>query len=444
MSSKGIVIVSVIAILTAWAFIRKTIRNYEERKKIERWKACWTAKRYSEFFKSVPYRRDLDQVVSMKEFLTAGSEISAESFLTALVQYHFVECKQANPEQKLYGYHNMYAKKDDKATARCETEILPVLTELLTKAVSMGTVDDVILLYYALSTVNKDVHGSLALAAASDYIRSCGFHIYDSIVSEQYQKWCRIINAVESRGNQDFSEEERKLFQIEGRLTKEDFLSTSKSAVGPYDEVQLNGHILRFYSEPHTYFIDGIRVLSVTQMLKQVDYSYANYTGISPAVLSRAAVRGTALHAEIQNYEEHGTQGYTQEFQNYLKLKRKNNFTVDTCEQYIIVYYCNIPICAGRFDLLIRTSDGKPAMADIKRTSTYKKDDVLKQINLYRMGYIQTYNRPIEEVYCLRLREDVAQFRHVDVDTALAQRLVERYANKLQENAKSYFELLQK
>lgn len=443
MNTKTTIIICVIIALIAWSLIRKAIRNYEDSRKIERWKACWAAKRYPEFFKTVPYRRDLEQAVSTKEFLAAGPEIPTEVFLSALVQYRYIECTQTNSMQNQYGYQSIYAKKNAaKTSVQCDTEVLPVLADLLTRAVSQGVADDIILLYYALCSVNKDVRGKFALDAASEYIRSCGFHIFDSVVSEQHQKWYRIINAVENDTGLDFSEEERQLFRIEGRLSREDFLGTNKSAVGAYDEAQLNGHVLRFYSGPHTYFIDGIRVLSVTQMLKTVDFTYANYGGVSPAVLNRAAARGTALHAEIQDYEEHGTQGHTQEFRNYLRLKQKNNFLVETCEQYIIIYYCGIPICAGRFDLLIKTADGKTAMADIKRTSTYKKDDVTKQINLYRLGYIQTYGRQIEETYCLRLREEVAQFRCVDIDEALAQRLVERYANKLQENAKSYYEML--
>lgn len=442
MRDKLVIIFAAIAILIIWSLIHKAVKHHKEKKKIERWKSIWTSKNYSDFFREVSSRGELDQTVSSKEFLTAGGNMSVQDFLSALVQYRFIECNRQNSAR--YGYNYMYSQKSKTTiTISCSSDVSQTLAGLLSRSVKSGIIRDVLLLYFALYAVTKDGQPSEYLKSAVNFIHNNGYHIYDSIVSEQSCAWNKIIGNVQDESNPKFSDAELTLFQIQGNLSRADFLCMNKSAVGPYDEVLLKGHVLRFYPSSHSYFVDGIRILSVTQMLKEVDYSYANYVGVSSSVLNRAAARGTALHAEIQNYEEKGIRGSTQEFFNYIRLKEENGFSVETCEQYVLICYQNVPVCAGRFDLLIKTATGKPAMADIKRTSTYKKDDVTKQINLYRLGYLQTYGGRIDEAYCLRLREDVAQFRPVDVDEQQARTLLERYVTRLQKNAKSYFDYLQ-
>lgn len=443
MQKKLIIIAAVIVALIIWSMIRKAIQRYKDKKKIERWKSIWATKNYHDFFHEVPFRKDLDQTVDSQEFLAAGCNMSARDFLSALVQYRFIEYDWQDSSRYGCGGSTYSHKLKTINTLHCSSDVSQTLARLLTCSVNTGVIDEILLLFFALYTVTKDEQSPAALESAAEYIRGRGYHIYDSVISEQNRVWNKIIRSTQDDSNQSFSDAQRMLFQIDGRLSRTDFLCTSEAAVGLYDEVHLNGHVLRFYFGPHLYFVDGIRILSVTQMLKEVDYSYADYAGVSPAVLNRAAAKGTALHAEIQNYEEHGIHGTTQEFSNYLRLKEKNGFSVITCEQYVLICYQSIPVCAGRFDLLIETATGKLAMADIKRTSTYKKDDVTKQINLYRLGYLQTYGGQIEEAYCLRLREEVAQFRPVEVNEQLAYTLLERYVTGLKKNAKSYFYYLQ-
>ena len=435
-----IIILGIVVGLLLLYLIRKAIHEYKEKKKIERWKSIWTSKRYSELFKKVPSKNDLNRVVSTQNFLTAGFSMPVDIFLSALVQYGFIECSRQSSFQMRYSYPTLYPQK---APVCCSADVPPILDKLLLRSVEQGVSEDVLLLFFALHALTEDAQSSVVLKNAAVYIQNCDFRIYDPIISEQRMKWNGIIKLLENSDSVHFSSAELDLFQISGRLSKDDFLCTNKSAVGVYDEVYLNGHVLRFYPCSHTYFVDGIRILSVTQMLKEIDISYANYAGVRPDVLNRAAAKGTALHGEIQNFEEHGTKGTTPEFQNYLMLKQKYGFTVETCEQYVIIYYQNIPVSAGRFDLLLQTSEKQTALADIKRTSTYRKDDVTKQLNLYRLGYIQTYDRPVDEIYCLRLRERVAQFRTVEVDDILTDNLIGRYVSGLRRDAKSYFELLQ-
>ena len=67
-----IIILGIVVGLLLLYLIRKAIHEYKEKKKIERWKSIWSSKRYSEFFKKVPSKNDLNRVVSAQRFLTAG------------------------------------------------------------------------------------------------------------------------------------------------------------------------------------------------------------------------------------------------------------------------------------------------------------------------------------------------------------------------------------
>ena len=111
MSTKMIIILGIVVGLLLLYLIRKAIHEYKEKKKIERWKSIWTSKRYSEFFKKVPSKNDLNRVVSTQNFLTAGFSMSVDIFLSALVQYGFIECSRQSSFQMRYSYPTLYPQK---------------------------------------------------------------------------------------------------------------------------------------------------------------------------------------------------------------------------------------------------------------------------------------------------------------------------------------------
>lgn len=73
----------------------------------------------------------------------------------------------------------------------------------------------------------------------------------------------------------------------------------------------IRGHSVVFHEESHEYFVDGVKVPSVTEILGRYSrlHGLDDYADIPQDVLRRAAARGTALHKEIEEYEKQGVRG---------------------------------------------------------------------------------------------------------------------------------------
>jgi hypothetical protein len=142
----------------------------------------------------------------------------------------------------------------------------------------------------------------------------------------------------------------------------------------------MDRRICTFDDATHTYYLDGVKMISVTQLLTEqgikTDFSKVP---INPQLLAYASMRGTALHEEIQHFVEAGIEGISDEFQffkNYVYPLRENWF----CE---VMLYCD-DYC-GRCDL-IGVSEGKelPTLViDTKTGSSWTKDEVAWQTSLY-------------------------------------------------------------
>ena len=129
------------------------------------------------------------------------------------------------------------------------------------------------------------------------------------------------------------------------------------------------------------------------------------YNGIDQLTLNKAAAKGVSLHQEIEHYELHGVIGYTTEFHNYLKVKKHYGFQKELTERMVIIEIGKEVVCAGRFDLLA-TINGKNLLIDFKRTSQIHQKYVMLQLNLYRLGLMQSYDINIDKLMLIRLRYD--------------------------------------
>jgi hypothetical protein len=181
----------------------------------------------------------------------------------------------------------------------------------------------------------------------------------------------------------------------------------------------INGHTVAYNDELHYYFVDGIRVPSVSEIIKKHANKfnvYDDYKNVDPEILRLAALKGTRLHKEIEDYEINGNTYYSTEFNNYLRLKKRLNFEVLENEKIILLYNSNGKVVgAGRLDMVIKINE-ELAILDIKRTSRFYRDKVTAQINLYRIGYLQTYKSNISRLMCMQLRESVAQIFEINND----------------------------
>lgn len=187
---------------------------------------------------------------------------------------------------------------------------------------------------------------------------------------------------------------------------------------------EISGKTLEYLDDEHIYLVDGVIVPSVTQIMK-VKFG-GKYTGVSHQTLQRAAEKGTAVHEAIENYCKTGTNSDLPELRNFKFLKKYYGFEVAGNEIPVILFKGNVPVCAGRLDLVL-TMDGKRGLADIKRTATLDKEYLAYQLNLYRIAYQQCYGEDIKFLRGIHLRDDKRRFIEIPVNDAAAWEIIERY-----------------
>ena len=163
---------------------------------------------------------------------------------------------------------------------------------------------------------------------------------------------------------------------------------------------QIKGKELIFDEETHTYYYDGVKAISVTQILQRKFNK--KYDGIDPDILKRAAERGSYYHQCVEMYEKYGIEAEHQEFKSYLELKDRYRFEVLECELPIVFEYKGLVIC-GQTDLLIKEHN-TIGLADEKYTAKCDEDYLTYQLNLYRLGIMQSYGKDIELLRGIHLK----------------------------------------
>ena len=83
-----------------------------------------------------------------------------------------------------------------------------------------------------------------------------------------------------------------------------------------------------FEEETHTYYMEGKELPSVTSLL-----DIGDYIDVPESVLEYARKKGTLVHKEIEEYLKYGTLGFTQEFEEFVRLFNENK---DLFEQVAI------------------------------------------------------------------------------------------------------------
>ena len=189
--------------------------------------------------------------------------------------------------------------------------------------------------------------------------------------------------------------------------------------------VNINGHCLEYIDESHLYVVDGIIVPSVTQILK---YKFGGmYAKVDPAVLQKAADRGTAVHEAIEKYCKTGEESELPEVHNFQFLMNQYHFQPVDNEVPVILFGKNgDPLAAGRLDLVLREM-AYLGLGDIKRTSVLNKEYLAYQLNIYRIAYQQCYEASIDFLRGVHLREDVRKYVEIPINEEMAWELLEEY-----------------
>ena len=192
----------------------------------------------------------------------------------------------------------------------------------------------------------------------------------------------------------------------------------------------IKGGTLEFFPETHTYLYDGLMLPSVTQILGA---KFRNdYASVPPAVLDNASKRGTAVHKAIESFNVSGYDDGSKEVRNFKFLQKQYGFEVLDSELPIVIFKDYIPIACGRLDMTM-LMDGETGIADIKTVSALNKEKIAYQLNLYRIGLMQSYGVDAKFLKIIHLRDGIRKVIDCPVIEDMAWKLIEKY---LEENEK--------
>ena len=205
---------------------------------------------------------------------------------------------------------------------------------------------------------------------------------------------------------------------------------------------KIKNHVVEYIDETHTYLVDGVITPSVTQILQFI--FPGKYGGVDRATLDNASRKGTLLHKIIEEYENNGktqkinrqnTKGghITQEFKNYIYLKKKFNFA-PVQNEVPIIYEDedgNV-IFAGRLDM-IALYEKKYCLIDLKRTYLLDVKYLRLQENLYWLAYQQCYEIKLDELRALHLRNENRAFKKIDINETEALEVIDKWRRRKNE-----------
>ena len=186
----------------------------------------------------------------------------------------------------------------------------------------------------------------------------------------------------------------------------------------------IKGGTLEFSPETHTYLYDGLMLQSVTQIL---GVKYKNdYASVPPAVLDNASKRGTAVHKAIENFNVSGYDDGSEAVRNFKFLQKQYGFEVLDSELPIVIFKDDMPIACGRLDMTM-LMDGETGIADIKTVSTLNKEKIAYQLNLYRIGLMQSYGVDAKFLKIIHIRDGIRKVIDCPVNEGMTWELIERY-----------------
>lgn len=195
-----------------------------------------------------------------------------------------------------------------------------------------------------------------------------------------------------------------------------------------YESWKIAGGVLEFLPATHTYLYDGLMLPSVTQIL---GVKYKNdYASVPPAVLKNASKRGTAVHKAIENFNVSGYDDGSEAVRNFKFLQKQYGFEVLDSELPIVIFKDDMPIACGRLDMTMLI-DGQTGIADIKTVSTLNKEKIAYQLNLYRIGLMQSYGVDAKFLKIIHIRDGIRKFIDSPVDEKMTWELIEKF---LEEN----------
>lgn len=186
----------------------------------------------------------------------------------------------------------------------------------------------------------------------------------------------------------------------------------------------IKGGTLEYFDETHTYLYEGLMLPSVSQIL---GVKYKNdYASVPPAVLNNAAKRGTAVHKAIENFNVSGYDDGSEAVRSFKFLQKQYGFEVLDSELPLVLFKDDMPIACGRLDMTM-LMDGETGIADIKTVSSLNKEKIAYQLNLYRIGLMQSYGVDAKFLKIIHIRDGIRKVIDSPVNEGMAWEIIEEY-----------------
>ena len=186
----------------------------------------------------------------------------------------------------------------------------------------------------------------------------------------------------------------------------------------------IKGGTLEYFDDTHTYLYDGLILPSVTQIL---GVKYKNdYASVPPSVLDNASKRGTAVHKAIENYNNSGYDDGSEAVRNFKFLQKQYGFEVLDSELPLVLFKDDMPIACGRLDMTM-LMDGETGIADIKTVSALNKEKIAYQLNLYRIGLMQSYGVDAKFLKIIHLRDGIRKVIDSPINEGMTWELIDKY-----------------
>lgn len=153
-----------------------------------------------------------------------------------------------------------------------------------------------------------------------------------------------------------------------------------------------------FDATSHSYLLDDDTLLmGVTELIKKHNLGGVDYSGINPEVLRKAAEEGTAIHKELQDYENGETIFASELIDEYKKLGLKfveSEYPVSDFE-----------VIASAIDMVYEGSaPDKVILVDIKGTDKYHRRYLEWQLGGYRTEFERLNpGLKVEAMFCLHI-----------------------------------------
>ena len=174
----------------------------------------------------------------------------------------------------------------------------------------------------------------------------------------------------------------------------------------------------------HHYIVNGKKVDSISYIINAL--CKKPYKKVPEERLEIAKEKGLNLKTIIFNYEKDNITITHPELTSYKALKKQHQFDVLECEKVIILKHQGHIIAAGTLAMLVRSPFIKGlGIAIIKRSQHLDQERLKLQLNLYKLGYEQTFKKRVRYLKCIHIRHRYHNYVDVSIDTEFTKRMLD-------------------